>query len=111
MFIVHIIIMTSVTISEELRKRLKKLAAKYDTTQGKIIEMALDLIENKINITGEGSLKNEKFNKILDEISQKARNENPNLKKRREILEKEGISIDEIIGYSWGFNLEDFNRQ
>jgi hypothetical protein len=40
--------MTSVTISEKLRKRLKKLAAEYDTTQGEIIERALDMMEGKV---------------------------------------------------------------
>ena len=100
--------MTSVTISEELRKRLKKLAAKFDTTQGKIIEMALDLIENKLSYVKKVKITNEKVNKILNEISQEVQRKNPNLKKRREALKKEGISIDDIIGYSWGFNLEDF---
>ncbi|MHA1266801.1 MAG: hypothetical protein ACTSRS_16310 [Candidatus Helarchaeota archaeon] len=103
--------MTSVTIPEELRKRLKKLAAKYDTTQGKIIEMALNLMENKNNNLEALSIKNEKVNNLLTQISERARKRNPKLKKRREILEKEGITIDEIIGYSWGSNLEDFIGQ
>lgn len=99
------LIMTSVTIPEDLRKRLKKLAAKYDTTQVKIIKMALDLMENKK--VEKVSRKNKKVEKILNEISQKIRKNNQELKKRREKLEKEGISIEDIIGYSWGFDFED----
>ncbi|MHA1379180.1 MAG: hypothetical protein ACTSRG_12430 [Candidatus Helarchaeota archaeon] len=100
--------MTSVTIPEELRKKLKKLAAKYDTTQGKIIEMALNLMENKMveKITE----KNKKVEKILKEISQKIRKNDQELNKRREKLEKKGISIEDVIGYSWGVDFEDFNR-
>jgi uncharacterized protein YcaQ len=37
--------MTTVTISDELRKRLKRLAAKYDTNQAEIIERALEIFE------------------------------------------------------------------
>ena len=100
--------MTSVTIPEELRKKLKKLAAKYDTTQGKIIEMALNLMENKM--VEKISKKNKKVEKILNEISKKIRKNDQELKKRREKLEKKGISIEDVIGYSWGVDFEDFNR-
>lgn len=37
--------MTTVTISDELRKKLKRLAAKYDTSQADIIEKALEILE------------------------------------------------------------------
>lgn len=103
--------MTSVTISERLRRRLKQLAAKFDTTQGKIIEMALELMDQKENITKEVYKKDNEVEHILKEISQELRNKNPNIKKRRSILEKEGISIDDVIGYTWGFSFEDNSRQ
>jgi predicted transcriptional regulator len=102
--------MTSVTIPEKIRKRLKKLAAEYDTTQGKIIEMALDVMENKSNVIREKPNKDNEIEQILREVSEKVRERDPKLKKRREILEKEGISINEVIAYSWGFNFEDINR-
>lgn len=102
--------MTSVTISEKLRKRLKQLAAKYDTTQGKIIEMALDLIENKKRIDEINMGKENEIEKILKKVSQEVREKDPKLNTRRKLLEKKGISIDDIVGYTWGFNLEDLNR-
>ncbi len=37
--------MTTVTISDELRKKLKRLAAKYDTNQAEIIEKAVEIFE------------------------------------------------------------------
>ena len=37
--------MTSVTIPDELRKKLKRLAAKYDTSQAEIIRKSLEIFE------------------------------------------------------------------
>jgi len=87
---------------------LKKLAAKYDTTQVKIIEIALNLMENKM--VEKISEKNKKVEKILKEISQRVRKSNQELNKRREKLEIKGISIEDVIGYSWGIDFKDFNR-
>ncbi len=41
--------MTTVTISDELRKKLKRLAAKYDTNQAEIIEKAVEIFEKVEN--------------------------------------------------------------
>src|SRR5271157_2548293 len=37
--------MTSVTISDDLRQKLKRLAAKYDTTQAEIIRRSVETFE------------------------------------------------------------------
>jgi len=72
-----VIIMTSVTISEKLRKRLKRLAAEYDTTQGQIIEMALNMMEDKNTNTMEISKKDNEIDNILNKISQEVREKDP----------------------------------
>lgn len=41
---------SSVTVDDELRKKLKKLAAELDTTQGEIIGRAVSLFEKEIGI-------------------------------------------------------------
>ena len=41
---------SSVTVDDELRKKLKKLAAELDTTQGEIISKAVRLYEREIGI-------------------------------------------------------------
>ncbi len=99
--------MTSVTISEKLRKRLKKLAAEYDTTQGEIIERALDMMEGKKPNTKDISKKDNEIENILHKSSQEVRQKDPRLKRIHEILEADGISIDDIISYTWDTN-EDF---
>ncbi len=93
--------MTSVTLSEKLRKRLKRLAAQYDTTQGAIIEMALNMMEGKESNTKNVSKKDDEIKDFLNNISQEVRKKDPRLKKIHEILEADGISIDEVISYSW----------
>ena len=46
--------------------------------------------------------KNNEVKQLLKDVSEKVRKRNPELKRRRELLEKEGISIDDVIGYIWG---------
>ncbi|MHA1236344.1 MAG: ribbon-helix-helix protein, CopG family [Candidatus Hodarchaeales archaeon] len=41
---------SSVTVDDELRKKLKKLAAELDTTQGDIISQAVSLYEKEIGL-------------------------------------------------------------
>ena len=41
---------SSVTVNDELRKKLKKLAAELDTTQGEIISSAVNLYEKEIGL-------------------------------------------------------------
>ena len=41
---------SSVTVDDKLRKKLKKLAAELDTTQGEIISKAVRLYEREIGI-------------------------------------------------------------
>lgn len=41
-------VMSSVAVDTELRKRLKQLAASKDTTQAAVINEALDLLEEKM---------------------------------------------------------------
>jgi len=102
--------MTSVTISEKLRKRLKKLAAEYDTTQGEIIERALDMMEGKKLNTKDLAKNDKEIENILNKISQEVRQKDPRLKRIHEILEADGISIDDVISYTWDTN-EDFTGQ
>ena len=93
--------MTSVTLSEKLRKRLKRLAAQYDTTQGAIIEMALNIMEGKESNTKNVSKKDDEIKEFLNNISQEVRKKDPRLKKIHETLEADGVSIDDVISYSW----------
>ena len=107
--------MTSVTISDKIRKKLKELAAKFDTTQGKIIEEALKIFERKIQEIKLEEIKLEEINEdteiteILRKESKKLRENNPKLQSRRKKLEQKGITINEIISYTWGSDFEDIS--
>ena len=73
---------SSVTISNELRKKIKMLAAKLDSTQGEIVEQAIELFEE--NIQEMSSYKDNNAREFM----KKATTNNPNLQWRKEIREK-----------------------
>jgi hypothetical protein len=84
---------SSVTISNELRKKIKKLAAQLDSTQGEIVEQAISIFEktqqNKV------SIHDEKARNIMKQATEN----NSKLawrKKIRESLSSSGIDLEEF---------------
>ncbi len=95
---------SSVTIDDNLRKKIKKLAAELDTTQGDIVFRAIAEFEKKLNIDVK------QHNKIARTIIQSAISDQPQLRWRKKIREKllqPGIDIDELEIRSWGDLSED----
>ncbi len=93
---------TSITVDDELRKKVKRLAAELDTTQGEIIRQAIEEFEVKFR-------KTETRNEIAVETMQKASEKRKNIPWRKEIKEKlckPGIDIDELRITNWG-NLDE----
>ena len=85
---------SSVAIDDELRKRLKILAAKYDTTQAEIIRRALDVFEiHEVEVKREIPLK---AKKMLEEASNVVLKKNIRRKRVIDALNKPGIDIDEL---------------
>jgi hypothetical protein len=68
----------------------------------KKINKGVDLMKDKNIVNKQNSDKDNEVKQLLKDISEKVREKNPELKRRRELLEKEGISIDDVIGYIWG---------
>ena len=67
------------------------------------------------NLKGFSKKMNKKYtdddiNALLKKVSMKVRKKNPELNRRREILEKDGISIDEVIEYFWGYSEKVNNK-
>jgi hypothetical protein len=90
---------SSVTVDDELRKKIKKLAAELDTTQGDIISRAVGLFENEIGI------KLYSPDPKAREIIQRAANKRKNLQWRKTIrkaLESTGPSIEDMRISNWG---------
>ncbi|MHA1728302.1 MAG: hypothetical protein ACTSWY_06180 [Promethearchaeota archaeon] len=85
---------TSVAISSKLRKRLKILAAKYDTSQAEIIRKALDKFEQEEVIKRNSIPPN--IQKILDNATDQVLKENKHRKHVFEKLKQPGPDFDEL---------------
>ena len=84
---------STVTIDNDLRKRIKKLAAELDTTQGEIIREAIELFEMS-GLDQEDNLIPGTREMIKNTISKHDRKEWK--KKIREKLSQPGIDIDDL---------------
>ncbi|UCE14536.1 MAG: hypothetical protein JSV04_04995 [Candidatus Heimdallarchaeota archaeon] len=90
---------SSVTVDENLRKKIKKLAAELDTTQGDIISRAIGLFEKEIGVKGYSP------NPKAREIIKKAVNQRKNLQWRKTIrkaLKTPGPLIEDMRISNWG---------
>lgn len=85
---------SSVAIDDELRRKLKILAAKYDTTQAEIIKKALELFEGQ-EMNRQKNI-SPKVEKMLKEANTSVLSQNTRRKKIITALNKPGIDIDEL---------------
>ena len=91
---------TSITISEQLRKKIKKIASLLDTSQADIISKAIDEYEREYipleTFTDPNVII--LLNKATDEVQTKF----PKRKKRAERLSKSKDILDSISPAIWG---------
>jgi len=116
--------MTTVTINDELRKKLKRLAAKYDTNQADIIKRALELFEKYerkqyldrfMNINEEETestkaLDDTRKSKILEMLAEaitKFEKKYPEIALRRKKLRQNIDLFDEITMTNWALPFEE----
>ncbi len=116
--------MTSVTISDDLRRKLKRLAAKYDTTQAEIIARALEIFEKyenrrivdasskdlKSDDVPAKNLDDTKKSKILTlllEINTQFENDFPEIAERRKDLRQNIALLDEVLIKNWALPFEE----
>jgi predicted DNA-binding protein len=116
--------MTTVTISDKLRQKLKQLAAKYDTTQADIIKKALELFEKyepqidfnrskKHNLEKNGSsessdnARNAKVKKVLAEAVANFETNYPEIAQRRKKLQQNLHLLDEATITNWSLPFEE----
>ncbi len=95
---------SSVTVDDELRKKLKKLAAEMDTTQGEIILRAVSLYEKEIG--RERYSANPKARKAIKAAVRK-REKIQWRKEIRTALQTPGPQIEEMRISNWGEVNED----
>lgn len=88
------LLVSSVAIDDDLRRRLKLLAAKFDTTQAEIIKMAIKLFEEQETIPDHQI--SSKVRKELEEASVIVFRTNSRRKRIAEALQQHGIDIDDL---------------
>ena len=113
--------MTSVTISDDLRQKLKRLAAKYDTTQAEIIRRSVETFEKyekeqNIGIaTKMQSLKSslvdddrrQKVEKMLVKATAEFEEKYPEIARRRKELAENPEIIEEVTIGNWDITFEE----
>ena len=96
--------MTTITVDDETRRRLKRLSAILNMSQGEIVKVSLDLFERLMlskNYRAEVLLPR-KVVKILEEISRKVREEDPEWGRRSTVIEEAAEGPEEAI---WGLEI------
>jgi hypothetical protein len=85
---------SSVAIDDDLRRKLKLLAAKYDTTQAEIIRRALEFFEARETVPDNPV--SSRVRDALKQASVTAFRTNPRRKRIAEALARPGIDIDDL---------------
>ncbi|OLS22340.1 MAG: hypothetical protein HeimC3_31390 [Candidatus Heimdallarchaeota archaeon LC_3] len=90
---------SSITVNDKLRRKIKKIAAELDTTQGEVVAKAIDQFE--INFFVKNYIPIPEARKLIRDSYLKRKN----IKWRKTIrnaLSKPGPTIDEMRISSWG---------
>jgi len=113
--------MTSVTISDDLRRKLKVLAAKYDTNQAEIIKKSVELFEKvengEIQIekshdeiktkNNENLTRLQQFKQDLDKATENFENNYPEIAQFYKQLRKNPENLEEITINHWDLPFEE----
>jgi len=93
---------TTVTVDDETRRRLKRLAAVLDETQGSIVRKALALYESRVKGGGAEKKVPPRVARELKRASDIIRRRDPKWAKISEVLEQDTTSIEEFSPAIWG---------
>lgn len=96
---------STISVSDEIRRKIKKLATYLDTTQNKIVEKAIELLEKEILTKSRKVTTNKKIKKILEDARLKIEKEDPEWAKISKIIKKASTDIDEFRSERWGDEL------
>lgn len=113
--------MTSVTINDNLRRKLKLLAAKYDTNQAEIIRRSVELFEKiengEIQIEKDAidnNVKNyenknllQQFQQDLDKATENFEKNYPEISQFYKELRKDSDILEEITIKNWDLPFEE----
>ena len=96
------ILNTTVTVDDETRRRLKRLAAVLDETQGSIVRKALALYESRVKREGVEKKVPRRVARELEKASAAIRNKDPKWAMVSDTLEQDTTSIEEFSPAVWG---------
>jgi len=96
----HSIMPSSVTIPEELRRKIKQLAAFFNISQAEIIERAI--IEYERLYLPKDDITDLELIVYLTKISNDVHSKDPERKKRFDKLNAPGVPIESITPAIWG---------
>lgn len=99
------IVVSTVTVSDETRRKIKRLAALLDTTQNRIVERAIALFEREILKKQKKKRLNPKVKKALEEAKRIVKERDPEFYERMMKLKSAEIDIEEVISERWGDEL------
>lgn len=89
--------MTTITVDDDVRKRLKRLSAILDMSQGEIVKISLDLFEKLTFPRRVEIMLPSKVVKMLDEVSNRVRREDSEWARRSKVIEKATMTLEEAI--------------
>jgi len=96
---------TTVTVDDDIRKKLKRLAAVLDATQGEVIERALRLYEEQVMRQRSQRKISRSVLEALKEASLRIRRSDPKWARTSRTIETSSVSLEEFIAASWGKEL------
>ena len=91
---------SSITIPDRLRKKIKKLAALLDTSQSKIISVAIEDYEKKYFLKSD--FDDPEVVSLLNSISKEIYEKFPERRRRAELLSQSVDILDSISPAIWG---------
>lgn len=96
---------TTVTVDDEIRRKLKRLAAMLDATQGEVIERALELYEDKVVGHRAERKVSRRVLQAMTDASAKIRQSDPEWARISRRIEASAILLEESISEVWGREL------
>jgi len=92
---------STVTISEDARRKIKRLAALLDTSQSKIVEIAIDFYEKEALRKIESEKPNIKVRKALEETEKIMNERDPDWARVSKKVKFSIVGIEAYISYRW----------
>jgi len=94
--------MTTITVDDEVRRRLKRLSVLLDMSQGEIVKLSLELFERLVLSPEERVLLPRRVIELLDEVSKRVRDSDPEWARRSKVIEGAVSGPEEAL---WGREL------